>query len=842
MRTVRDFLKLMEFKFSVMMKKLIISALSLSMALCLSAQTYKDMNASVEDRAEDLLRRMTLEEKIDYIGGYKGFYIRGIERLGLPEIKLTDGPVGTHKDGRSTAYPAGVLSAATWNRDLVYRLGEQLGRDSKARGVHILLGPGMNIVRSPLCGRNFEYFTEDPYLNGQIAVQYVKGLQDQNVVATLKHYAANNQEWDRNNVSSDIDERTLHEIYLPAFKAAIQEAGAGAVMDSYNPVNGEHATQNSYLNNTVLRDMWGFDGIVMSDWSATYDAVAAANGGLDLEMPRAKWMNREQLVPAVRDGKVSESVIDEKVRRILRIIFRFGFFDNPQLDSSIPYDNPQGAEVALNLAREGVVLMKNEGGLLPFDTSEVKSVALIGPNAGSYISGGGSSYTFPFHSVSVLEGLKKAGVDVMYAPGVPTLVETVANSVFYTGPGSSDKGLKAEYYANPRLRGEPEKVQTDTIVNIGNGWHIADERKGIPFDHCSMRWSGVVRPEKTADYRFVVRGFDGFRLKVGEEMVINEWRDQGITTREAVVSLEKGREYTVVLEYFANVHPVDISFGWREDRLLFNEAVELASKADVAVVNVGFNESSERESNDRPFELPQYQDSLVQCVAAANPKTVVLVNSGAGVDMTRWVDRIPSLLHIWYAGQEGGTAIAEILFGKTNPSGKLPMTFDRKWEDNPVAPYYYDPDGDRRVAYGEGLFMGYRHYDVSEDNPQFAFGHGLSYTDFRYSGLKVEKTGKDSFKVCFDVENVGGLDGAETAQLYVAPVNPAVERPYKELKGFEKKFIRKGEKVRMEITLDASSFSYYDVDTHAFRCDPGKYRIMAGSSSDRILLEKTIRL
>ena len=813
-----------------------------SLTLTLSAQVYKDRTATADARAEDLLSRMTLEEKIDYIGGFKGFYIRGIERLDLPEIKLTDGPVGTHKDGRSTAYPAGVLSASTWNRELVYRLGEQLGRDSRARGVHILLGPGMNILRSPLCGRNFEYFTEDPYLNSRMAVQYVKGLQDQNVVATLKHYAANNQEWDRNNVSSDIDERTLHEIYLPAFKAAIQEAGAGAVMDSYNPVNGEHATQNGYLNNTVLRDMWGFDGIVMSDWSATYDAVAAANGGLDLEMPRAKWMNREQLIPAIRDGLVSESTIDEKVRRILRIIFRFGFFDNPQTDSSIPLDNPQGAETALDLAREGIVLLKNEGGLLPFDKLKVKSVALIGPNAGAYISGGGSSYTFPFHCVSVLDGLKKTGVEVMYAPGVPTLVETVAKSVFYTEAGSSERGLKAEYYPNPRLKGEPEKVQTDSIVNIGNGWHIADERKGIPYDHCSVRWSGVIRPEKTASYRFVVRGFDGFRLKVGEKMVINEWRDQGITTREAILSLEKGREYPVVLEYFANVHPVDIAFGWREDRLLFDEAVEIARRADVAVVNVGFNESSERESNDRTFELPQYQDSLVQCIAEANPKTVVLMNSGAGVDMTGWIDKVPSLLQLWYAGQEGGTAVAEILFGKTNPSGKLPVTFDRKWEDNAAAPYYYDPDGDKRVAYGEGIFTGYRHYDLNKKKPLFPFGYGLSYTSFEYSALKVAKVGSHSIKVSFDVTNAGDCDGAEIAQIYVAPVNPAVERPVKELKGFDKKFIRKGETVRMEILLDESAFSYYDVNQHGFRCDAGKYRIMVGSSSDNILLTRTIRL
>lgn len=826
------------------MRIIVIAAVVALLPFGLSAQVYKDADAPVEDRVEDLLGRMTLEEKIDYIGGYNLFYIRGIERLGLPVIKLTDGPVGTHKDGRSTAYPASVMTAATWNRDLVYRLGEQLGRDSRARGVHILLGPSMNIVRSPLCGRNFEYFTEDPYLNSQIAVQYVRGLQDQNVVATLKHFIANNQEWDRNNISSDMDERTMHEIYLPAYKAAIQEAGAGAVMDSYNLVNGVHATQNSYINNTVLRDMWGFDGIVMSDWSATYDGVEAANGGLDLEMPRAKCMNRETLVPAIRDGKVSMEVIDDKVRHILRTIFRFGFFDNTQLDESIPLDNPEGAEVALDLAREGVVLLKNERGLLPLDASQVKSVAVIGPNAGSYIAGGGSSYTFPFHSVSLLQGLEQCGedIDIIYAPGVPTLEETVAHSVFYTGPGSSERGLKAEYFSNTRLKGDPEYVRTDSIVCIPNGYHIAAENKGIPFDHCSVRWSGVVRPEKTADYRFVVRGFDGFRLSVAGRQVIDEWRDQGITTREAVVSMVEGEEYPVVLEYFANVHPVDIYFGWREDRLLFDEAIDAASRADVAIVNIGFNESSERESNDRTFELPEYQDSLVCCIAEANPNTVVLLNAGGNADMSRWIDRIPSLMHIWYPGQEGGTAIAEILFGKTCPSGKLPVTFEEKWEDNPAYPYYYDNDGDGRVYYGEGLFMGYRYYDVSGVKPRFAFGHGLSYTEFEYSGMKVKREGGSSFRVNFTVLNKGDFDGAEVAQLYVRPLDASVERPYRELKGFCKKFIQKGTSSVFEILLDSSSFSYYDTETHGFVLDPGRYEIMVGSSSDDIRLRKEIEV
>ncbi len=829
------------------MRKLILSTILAAAALPASAQVYKDATASVDSRVEDLLGRMTLEEKIDYIGGYRGFYIRGIERLGVPEIKLTDGPVGTHKDGRSTAYPAGVLSASTWNRSLVYELGKQLGRDSRARAVHVLLGPGVNILRAPMCGRNFEYFTEDPYLNAETACAYVSGLQEQGVVATLKHYAANNQEWDRNNVSSDIDERTLHEIYLPVFKAAIQKAKAGSVMDSYNPVNGVHATQNGYLNNTVLRDMWGFDGVVMSDWSATYDGVEAANGGLDLEMPRAKCMNRDVLIPAIKDGRVSESTIDDKVRRILRMIFANGFFENEQHDPSVPMDNPDGAAAALELAREGIVLLKNEGELLPVK-SGVKRIAVIGPNANSYISGGGSSYTFPFHSVSLLDGIREqAGdnIEILYSPGLPTLPETVQQSVFYTAPGSDVRGLKAEFYNNPRLRGEPVDTHIDSIVNIANGYHIATENHGLPYDHCSMRWSGVVRPEKTADYRFVVRGFDGFRLKVDDKQVINEWRDQGITLREVVLPLEAGKEYPVELEYFANVHPVDVSFGWREDRQLFDEAAALAAKADIAIVSIGFNESLERESNDRPFELPEYQDCLVNRVIDANPNTAVLVNAGSNADLSKWQHRAPALVYMWYPGQEGGTAAAEILFGKVNPSGKLPVTFEKRREDNPAYPYYYDEDGDKRVSYGEGLLVGYRHYDTKGVQPNFAFGFGKSYTTFRFSDLKVKNEsakGKPLYNVSFNVTNTGTRDGKEVAQVYIRPIGAKVFRPYKELKGYDKKMIKAGETVRFDIRLDAEAFAYYKTEIHDFGYDPGEYEILVGNSSDNILLRKTVKI
>lgn len=830
-----------------LIKTTIIYLTAFSIALSSSAQVYKNPNADVESRVEDLLEKMTLEEKIDYIGGFKGFYIRAIPRLDVPEIKLTDGPVGTHKDGKSTAYPAGVLSASTWNRNLVYELGKQLGRDSKARGVHVLLGPGVNILRAPMCGRNFEYFTEDPYLNAETACAYVSGLQDQGVVATLKHFAANNQEWDRNNVSSDIDERTLHEIYFPAFKAAIQKAGAGSVMDSYNLVNGIHATQNDYLNNKVLRDQWGFKGVVMSDWSATYDGIEAANGGLDLEMPRAKWMNRNILIPAIKNGEVSEKTIDDKVRRILRMIFQFGFFDKKQLDSSIPMNNPDAAAVALELAREGIILLKNDNNILPI-SNKTKKIAVIGPNANSYISGGGSSYTFPFQSVSLLDGIRNEAqndVEILYSPGLPTLPETMASSIFYTGKGESSRGLRAEFFNNPRLKGEPVETKIDSIVNIANGYHIATENRGLPYDHCSMRWSGVIRPEKTANYRFIVRGFDGFRLKVDEREVINEWRDQGITLREVVLPLEEGKEYPVVLEYFANVHPVDISFGWREDKLLFEEAAKMAAKADVAIVSIGFNESLERESNDRPFELPEYQDNLVETVINANPNTIVMVNAGGNTDMTKWQEKVPGLIYLWYPGQEGGTAAAEIIFGKTNPSGKLPVTFEKKWEDNPAYRFYYDDDNDKRVSYGEGLLVGYRHYDTNNVKPNFAFGFGKSYTTFKFSNLKVRnnsKKGKPECKVTFDVKNTGVIDGKEVGQVYIRPINAKVFRPYKELKGYDKKFIKAGESEKYEIVLDQEAFSYYAPEIHDFKYDAGEYEILVGNSSDNITLRKSIRI
>jgi beta-glucosidase len=805
-------------------------------------QVYKDRKAAVEDRVNNLLDQMTTEEKIDYIGGVDGFYIRAMERLGLPKIKMSDGPVGVRTYGPATAYPAGILAAATWDTALLTQMGTALGKDARARGVHILLAPGVNIFRASMCGRNFEYLGEDPYLAARMAVNYIRGVQAQGVVATVKHYAANNQEWDRHHVSSDMAERTLQEIYLPAFKAAVTEAGVGAVMNSYNLVNGIHATQNGHLNIDILKNSWGFNGILMSDWESTYDGTAAAQNGLDLEMPSAKFMNREALLPALASGALTEAALNDKVKRILRIIFRFGFYDTDQLDKSVPANNPVNDQVALAIARSGMVLLKNENRLLPLSAGKIKRIAVIGPNADAYVTGGGSSYTTPFHFTSVLKGLQNMAGDktqLVYAPGFRNLEGSARQSVFY-GPDAAVKGMQAEYFANKELNGPPVATRTEAFVD--HQWKEAPDVAGIAADNFSIRWTGVIKPLVSASYRFAVKGDDGFRLWVNEKKVIDDWHDHAATTGNADMLLEAGKEYRIRLEYYENGGDADIAFAWYPATLDFSEAVTAAKNADVAIVCVGFNESQEHEGGDRSFELPSFQDSLINAIAKVNRHTVVVLNAGGNVNMQRWLKNVSGLLHAWYPGQEGGTAVAEILFGKVNPSGKLPVSFEKEWKDNPVFENYYDADNDKHVAYKEGLFVGYRYWDTAATKPQYPFGFGLSYTDFSYGNFQIRNTGTPgapALTVRFSVTNTGNYDGAETAQLYVRQQKSSAIRPFKELKGFVKLSLKKGETKTATIPLDAGAFSYYK-DGQGFGYDPGSFDIMVGASSAEIRWKKAV--
>lgn len=810
------------------------------------SQVYKDAGRSVEDRVNSLLGKMTTEEKLAYIGGINDFYIRGIERLGLPKIKMSDGPVGVRTYGKTVAYPATILAAASWDTALIHRMGVALGEDARARGVHILLAPGVNIFRASMNGRNFEYLGEDPYLASRLAVNYITGVQSKGVVATVKHFAGNNQEWDRHHVSSDIDERTLQEIYLPAFKAAVTEANVGAVMNSYNLVNGVHATENAYLNIDILKKSWGFTGILMSDWESVYDGIAAARNGLDLEMPSAKFMQPDTLAAAMKAGTVTMDMIDDKVRRILRIIYSYGFYDHPQTDATIPLDNPAHDKAALDAALGGIVLLKNNDNILPVKTNKIKTIAVIGPNADAYVAGGGSSTATPFHSVSLLQGLKaEMGqlVKIVYVPGYRDVSNAAKGSVYYASESNAQKGLKAEYFNNTDLSGTP--VATRIEAKVDNLWKEAPGVGSLPADHFSIRYTGFVRPLKSGNIRFSVKGDDGYRLWVNDKLVIDDWHDHGATINNADVYVSAGKAYPVKLEYYENAGDAVVSMAWfTADEDL--SAVRAAAKhADIAIVAVGFNENLEHEGGDRTFDLPSMQDNLINTVAAENEHTIVVLNAGGNVNMQSWLPNVKGLIHAWFPGQEGGTALARIISGKVNPSGKLPASFEKAWQDNPVHNNYYDADGDKRVEYKEGLYVGYRYWDTAPVKPQFPFGFGLSYTSFTYSDMKVtDKSGNGLplFEVKFNLTNTGNYDGAEVAELYVHQQQTPVDRPQKELKGFSKIFLKKGEAKSVTMMLGTGAFSYYKEGVKSFGYDTGKFDIIIGSSSADSKLKRTIEV
>jgi beta-glucosidase len=797
--------------------------------------------AEVEARVESILSKMTTDEKIEIIGGMNDFYTRPIPRLGIPSLRMSDGPMGVHDFGLTTAYPAGIALAASWDVALAERFGASMGKDARARGVNFILGPGMNICRAPMNGRNFEYFGEDPFLASRMAVSVIQGMQGQHVVATAKHFAGNNSEFARMTLSSDIDERTLREIYLPAFEASVKEGHVGAVMDAYNLVDGTYMTQNDYLNNEILKKEWGFDGILMSDWGATHDGVAAAKGGLDLEMPSPTLMNRDALLPAINQGNLAIAILDDKVRRILRVAIEFGFFDQPQTDTAIPAYSQEGRQVALEMARGSIVLLKNSGNLLPLDASKLKTVAILGPDAyPAVISGGGSAESKPFNSVSYLEGISNrlgTKVNVLYGVDVPVLDEVFENSDFVTSPGG-EPGLKAEYFSNQDLKGPPALARTDRHVHFdwGEGSFAADE----PIDHFSVRWTGYFVPKESGDYQFFTSADDGVRLFIDDQIGIDDWTPHSQTMDTVARHLEGGKPYKIRLEYFEDVGSAIVGFGvTRAEAFIGRQTKALAEKADAVIICVGFDPKTEGEGFDRPFQLPGGQDELIRQISAVNKNVIVVVTAGGNIDMTHWIDNVPALLHAWYPGQEGGTALAQILLGDYSPSGKLPVSLERQWEDNPTFHNYYPDNGSSHVKYAEGIFVGYRGSEHSGVKPLFPFGFGLSYSTFEYSRLSVTpQTGNlnEPVSVSFDVKNTGRREGAEVAELYVGDSHASVARPVKELKAFAKVNLKPGESRRVTLALPRRAFSFYDVTKKDWSAEPGDFAILVGGSSDNIPL------
>jgi beta-glucosidase len=826
---------------------------------------------SVEPRIADLLAKMTLDEKVGLLGGDRtGFATKPVERLGIPAMTMTDGPVGVRWE-QSTAFPAGVAMAASWDPDLVSRIGAAIGQEAKAHGRDVLLGPCLNIQRVPQGGRNFESFGEDPYLASRMAVAYVRGVQGERVIATPKHFAVNNQETERRSIDARVDERTLNEIYLPAFKAAVQEAGAWAVMSAYNKLNGPWCSENPPLLTGILKGGWQFKGLVMSDWGAVHSAVPTANAGCDLEMPRADSMNEQQLLPAIKRGEVTAATIDDKVRRILRAMIVMGVLDRkgqPAPGGSL--DTPAHRTLAREAAIDSTVLLKNDAKLLPLDATRLKSVAVIGPNAAiARTGGGGSSRVDPPYTVSPLDGIRArlgSAVQVVYAQGCAMRGDQTSLDPAVLAPpgaGRGVHGLFGEYYDNPDLQGFPVAERIDQRIEVSLGRQPAADEiallpKGIKPQNFSIRWAGSLTPEKTGAYEFSARADDGVRLYIAGKLLIDGWTQMPRTGKQATIALEANHAYPIRIEYVQRTGAATLRIGWQlADGGLVREAVAAARGADVALMFAGLSAAYESEGFDREtLALPPDQEELIRAVTAANSRTVVVLNSGAPVVMESWIDRVPALLQAWYPGQEAGSAAAAVLFGDRAPSGKLPATFLKRWEDSPA--YGHFPGANGTVEYAEGVFVGYRHFDRANIEPRFPFGHGLSYTTFAYRNLVVTRgtmattapvpasdghgdaSASSTITVAFDVENTGSREGAEVAQLYVGARQSHVPRPVKELKAFRKVTLKPGARTRVTLTLARSALAFYDATRHAWAVEPGTYDVLVGSSSRDIRLRGSI--
>lgn len=815
------------------MKKILAFALAMAAVLPLAAQGR--ITQEHKDRAAEVVKQMTLDEKIAYIAGHDSWYIRAIPRLGLPAVRMADGPQGVRNNTKSTLYPSGVAAAATWDRDLIHKMGISLGKDSRARGVHILLGPGANIYRSPLCGRNFEYFGEDPYLAGEIASSYIKGVQSQNVLACIKHFAGNNQEWARHSVSTDVDVRTLHEIYLPAFEKAVKEGDVATIMTSYNLLNSVHASESKYLNYDVLRDMWGFDGLVMSDWVSVYSPLNAGTYGVDLEMPYAKCMTPEIMKELVTNGIVPVEAIERKCQHIIQTIFAYGFDKQgyEQLDKSLPENNPYCDSISHELSRAAIVMLKNQDNFLPFKKGKV---VVCGPNADKIVTGGGSGFVTPLVSSPVSVGMSNIDKRIKTTSITPKIL-AMPEAQAFQDKELTKPGVKVEFFENVELKGEPKRTYSEERVYIdGNAKEAHDD---LNRENVSSRHTFVIKPEQDFRYRIHLSGNDGCRMFINGEKMIDEWYSTSWQYKYIDMDFKAGTSYEFVVEQFNLSGSIGLELKFETPLDSNPDAIKRYQEADCIVACLGHNNLSEKENHDRTFELPEGQMDFLRDILKYNKNVVVVLNGGGAIEMASWMNDVKAVLMAWYPGQQGGQAIAEIITGKVNPSGKLPCSFEARWEDNPCyASYHENVDRIRdpkinpysRVEYREGLFMGYRGYDKTGVKPLFPFGFGLSYTTFAYSDLDIAQDG-DEFVVSYTVKNTGKVAGAEVSQVYVKDNECSLVRPEKELKGFNKTYLKPGEAKTVSVRLGEEAFRMFDPMKHQWVVEPGDFTIMVGASA-----------
>ena len=745
------------------------ASLLATVTLRAQAPAYLDATKPVDARANDLLGRLTLEEKVSLVHAQANFSVAGVPRLGIPDLWMDDGPLGVRAetgegfrdanrdDDFATAMPAAIGLAASFDTNLARAYGAVIGQEAKQRGKNIMLGPSLNIQRTPLGGRSFEYMGEDPYLTSRMAVGYILGEQAQGVGSCAKHFAMNNQENQRNSINVIADERTVREIYLPAFRAAVQEANVLSVMGAYNKFRGVYCCENDYLLNQVLKGDWGFKGLAMSDWGGVHTTDGAATGGMDMEMGSGAPYARNRLADAFLEGiktnKYPVALLDDKVRRHLYVMFKLNLIHDPAVPlqtnaATTPLSTKEHQDTARQIAAAATVLLKNDKNFLPLDAGKLKTIAIIGANANAMMdNGGGSAQIKSPYEITPLVGISNrvgSGVKVVYAPG-------------YALP------------AGGRGRG------------FGRGAAAA------------------AAPTPASDE-------------------------------------------------------------------LSSNAVEIAKSADVVIFIGGLNHNTgDAEGGDRrDLKLPGGQDELLEKIVAANPKTVVVLNGGAAVEMGPWLAKTPALLFAWYGGLESGNALAHVLFGDVNPSGKLPCTFPKRLADTPAAALNAYPQTSTNQAagggggrggfgggasndeeYKEGLLVGYRWYDTKNIEPLFPFGYGLSYTQFKYSNLSVTRSLNQQdpvVTVTFTIANTGQREGAEIAEVYVHEAKPTVQRPLKELKSFAKVSLKPGEKKTVSLTLKQSAFAFYDPDKKAWVSNKGDFDIQVGSSSRDILVHRAITL
>ncbi|WP_420628154.1 beta-glucosidase H [Candidatus Leptofilum sp.] len=815
-------------------------------------------------KINELLEQLTLAEKASMLAGADMWHTVPVERLDIPVMQVSDGPNGVRGSDdnigdTSICFPVGVAMGATWNVDLIEQVGAALAAEVHRKGAHVLLAPTVNIHRTPVAGRNFECFAEDPYLSGAIAAAYVNGLQKQGVAACIKHFVANDQEYERFSISAEVAERPLHEIYLEPFRIALQKANPWTIMSAYNKVNGIYASESDPILHDILKGKWGYDGLVISDWYGTYSENVPA-GGLDLEMPGpARWMSAERVISAVNAGELDEAVVDDKIRRLLRTLGRVGLFGRETTPSTMPDPNLPRA-----VAAESIVLLKNEGDLLPLNgtrmnaedaekeenpRSSAKSaskIAVIGENAHwVQIMGGGSSQVNPHRAVSPLAGIQaRAGDewDVAYEVGtlnhkMPSLLE-----MDWLTAVDGSLGLTLSYYHNLELAGEA--AHTHVIGKSEVSW-FGTVNPFVDPTNFSMRLEGTLSVPTAGAYQLHLWSVGHARLLVDGEVVVDHWEGGGeadVDRQTAVtLNLTPEKPASILVEYITNP-----ASRWRTLRLGYvpplpedtiQAAVDLAAKSDVAVIVAGLTREWESEGFDRvDMRLPGLQDELISRVAAVNPRTVVVLNAGSPVEMP-WLDEVTAVLQQWYGGQDAGHGLGDVLFGDVNPSAKLPTTFPKRLEDNPAHINYPGENG--KVHYGEGIFVGYRYYDKKEIAPLFPFGHGLSYTTFAYDNLRLNGdtfSADDVVLVSVDVTNTGERAGQEVVQLYVRDEEAKVVRPLQELKAFAKVALEPGETKTVTLELDRQALAFWDTAVHDWVVESGTFALLIGASSRDIRL------